>query len=94
VRRLRPLGQRVLVYWAAMTLGPLLLGASLALTSYAVGLGRLVGACPAACSLLLRRLLQFLMLAGGMAALYHYVPNTPGEVGPRLGRGLFVSVWR
>ena len=26
VRRLRPLGQRVLIYWAAITLGPLLLG--------------------------------------------------------------------
>jgi membrane protein len=29
VRRPRPLAQRVLVYWAGMTLGPLLLGASL-----------------------------------------------------------------
>jgi YihY family inner membrane protein len=33
VKRPRPFAQRVLVYWAAMTLGPLLLGASLALTS-------------------------------------------------------------
>ena len=31
---LSALGQRVLIYWAAITLGPLLLGGSLALTSY------------------------------------------------------------
>ena len=30
----RPLGQRVLVYWAALTLGPLVMGASLAISSY------------------------------------------------------------
>ena len=48
VQRLRPLGQRVLIYWAAMTLGPLLLGASLALTSYVMSAsgGDLVGALP------------------------------------------------
>ncbi|HKY02841.1 MAG TPA: YihY family inner membrane protein [Burkholderiales bacterium] len=34
VRRKRPLGLRVLVYWGVLTLGPLLIGASLSLTSY------------------------------------------------------------
>jgi membrane protein len=36
VRRPRPIAQRILVYWAAATLGPLLLGVSLSLTSYAL----------------------------------------------------------
>ena len=36
VQRPRPMAQRVLVYWAALTLGPLLLGGSLTLTSYAI----------------------------------------------------------
>src|SRR6478672_521240 len=40
VRRPRPIGQRVLIYWAATTLGPLLLGVSLTFTSYAISASR------------------------------------------------------
>src|SRR6201991_2569451 len=36
VRKPRPIAQRVLIYWAAVTLGPLILGASLTLMSYAI----------------------------------------------------------
>ncbi|MDO9064350.1 MAG: YihY family inner membrane protein, partial [Sulfuricella sp.] len=38
VRRKRPLLRRFLIYWAALTLGPLLIGASLSLTSYLVSI--------------------------------------------------------
>lgn len=38
VRRMRPFGQRFLIYWAVLTLGPVLIGASLSLTSYAINL--------------------------------------------------------
>jgi hypothetical protein len=43
----RPIAQRILVYWAGLTLGPLALGVSLSLTSYALSASRgLVGALP------------------------------------------------
>ncbi|HSO45296.1 MAG TPA: YihY family inner membrane protein, partial [Rhodoferax sp.] len=54
VRRRRPLGQRVLVYWAVMTLGPVLLALSLSLTSYALSASKgLVGGLPGGIELLL-----------------------------------------
>lgn len=91
VRTRRPFGQRVLIYWAAITLGPVLLGASLSLTSYALSASKgLVGALPGGVSLLLD-VLQFLLVAGGMAAMFHYVPNTFVRWGHAWMGGLFVS---
>jgi len=92
VRRLRPLGQRVLIYWAAITLGPLLLGASLALTSYALSASRgLVGQIPGGLRLLLDSI-EFFVLAAGMAGLYHYVPNTQVNWRHAWAGGFFVAV--
>lgn len=76
VRRPRPIAQRILVYWAGLTLGPLLLGVSLSLTSYAVSASRgLVGRLPGGVELLLDAT-QFGLFAAATAALFHYVPNT------------------
>ena len=76
VRKPRPLGQRVLIYWAAVTLGPLLLAASLAATSYVLPLLRNGAAAPEAMLQFLVDTLEFVCLAGSLAALYHYMPNT------------------
>ncbi|MCF8159394.1 MAG: YihY family inner membrane protein [Polaromonas sp.] len=92
VRKPRPLGQRVLVYWAVMTLGPILLALSLSLTSYALSASKgLVGDLPGGVQLLLDSL-QFVLLAWGMAALYRYVPNTQVRWAHAWVGGLFVSV--
>ena len=91
VRTRRPLGQRVLIYWAAITLGPVVLGASLSMTSYALSASKgLVGALPGGLSLLLA-VLQVLLVAGGMAAMFHYVPKTVVRWGHAWMGGLFVS---
>jgi membrane protein len=92
VPRPRPMAQRVLVYWAALTLGPLLLGASLTLTSYAISASRgLVGDMPGSLSVLLW-LLQTALLAAGNAALFRYVPNTHVRWRHAWAGGLFVAL--
>ena len=93
VRRLRPLGQRVLIYWAALTLGPLVLAASLALTtSMASAASRGIGDTLPGSARLLFDAIEFLVLAGGMAALYRYVPNTQVQWRHAWAGGVFVSV--
>lgn len=91
VRQTRPFGQRVLVYWVAITLGPLLLGISLSITSYAISASRgMVGVMPGGVQLLLDAL-QFSLMAGGMAAMYHFVPNIQVKWGHAITGGLFVA---
>ena len=92
VRRPRPLAQRVLIYWAAVTLGPLLLGASLSLTSYVVSASRgLVGAMPGVLQVVFD-LIEFCLLAAGLAALYRYVPNTPVRREHAWAGGVFAAL--
>ena len=76
VRAPRPIAQRVLVYWAAATLGPLVLGVSLTASSYAISASRgIVDVLPGGVGLMLS-LLEVTLLAIGLAALFRYVPNT------------------
>ena len=93
VRRLRPLGQRVLIYWAAMTLGPLVLAASLALTAAIAGAAsRELGATLPGGARLLLDAIEFLLLAAGVAAMYRYVPNTQVHWRDAWAGSLFVSL--
>ena len=91
VRKPRPLAQRVLIYWAAITLGPLVLAASLAVTSYVVSASSgLVGALPISLRFVLD-VAQFFLVVSGMAALYRYVPNTYVKWSHAFAGGLFVA---
>ncbi|HTT13447.1 MAG TPA: YihY family inner membrane protein [Burkholderiaceae bacterium] len=77
VRQRRPLAQRVLIYWALITIGPLLVGGSLALTSYLGAIsGRVVQELPP----IVHDALDLVPLAVGgfaFAAMYVFVPNRP-----------------
>lgn len=93
VQQLRPLGQRVLIYWAAITLGPLVLGLSLVLSSYVMSASKgLVNTLPESVRFIFDSI-EFVVLAAGMAGLYHYVPNTPVRWRDAWVGGLFVAVF-
>jgi membrane protein len=76
VQRQRPLPQKVLLYWSAITLGPLLLGGSLAITSYLVTASRdVVDVLPGSVRWLLDSF-EFVLLTACASGLYFYVPYT------------------
>ncbi len=92
VRRPRPLAQRVLIYWGVLTLGPLALAGSIALTSYVASVSRgLVEAMPDSLQFVLD-LLEFGLTVASAAALYHYVPHTAVRWRHALAGGLFVAL--
>ena len=92
VRTMRRITPRVLVYWAALTLGPIVIAVSLAATSYAVSASRgLLGNTPHGLGVAVG-VFEFLIDAIGVAALFHYVPNTFVRWRHALLGGLFVAV--
>jgi membrane protein len=91
VRRSRGLTQRVLVYWAVLTLGPLALALSLTFSTFLLGASRgLVGDMRGTTQFLLQAL-QFGVVTLGVAALYRYVPNTHVRWAHALLGGVFVA---
>lgn len=92
VRRVRPLGRRLLIYWAALTVGPLVLGVSLTCTSTALSASRgWVGAIPGGFGLLLDAV-QLALLVLAAAGLFYFVPNTAVKWRHALAGGLFVGI--
>ena len=87
----RALPQKVLLYWAALTLGPLMVGASLAITSYLVTASEGVGVLPADLRLVLDAV-EFALLAACASGVYFYVPNTRVHWHHALAGGLVATV--
>ena len=87
----RPLAQRVLIYWAVITLGPLVLAASLSTSAWVFSASRgWVGDGP--WLRLALNAFEFLLLTTGVAALYHYVPNTHVRWSHAAAGGVFVAI--
>ena len=75
VRRPRPLMQRVVIYWTLLTIGPVLIGASLMLTSWLVAQSvEIVAVIPGAGRVLLM-LVPFLLTSVALSLLYLTLPN-------------------
>ena len=90
--RRRSWGQQMLIYWSALTLGPLVMGALLTLASYALstpagwkraipwGHGAIID------------MLQLVLLTAAMAGLYRLVPQATVRWRHALAGGLFVAL--
>jgi membrane protein len=91
VQRQRPLLQQVLMYWAVLTLGPVLIGGSLSMTSFAVGasfgylkLGHVADA--------VLRVLPFIFTCAALTLLYAVVPNRRVEARDALIGGILAGI--
>jgi membrane protein len=76
VPRPRPLGRRILIYWSTVTLGPVLIGTGLAITSYVVS--RSLGLLPGAQWLteIVLSLVPVMLTFFAFTMLYIAVPNS------------------
>jgi membrane protein len=91
LQRQRPFAQRVLLYWSSITLGPLFLGASLAITSYVVSASSdVVNVLPGSIRWLLDSF-EFLLLIACVSGLYFYVPYTRVRWRHAITAGFFVA---
>lgn len=92
VRQQRPWGQRLLLYWATLTLGPLLVAAGLvtmaSVINWSGGSLRYQG--PGV--KLFLGVLEFLLLWGGITALYRFVPHARVAWRPLLVGSLVTAV--
>jgi len=92
VRKRRRIGQRVAIYWAAVTLGPLIFAISLSATSYAASASRgLLGDMPRGVGFAVATF-DFVLETFAVAALFRYVPNTVVHWRHALLGGVFVAV--
>ena len=92
VRKTRHLARRVIVYWTLLTLGPLLLGLSLSFSSYVLSASKgWVSVLPGGVKVLLD-LVEFIVIAVSLAAMYRFVPNTQVRWTHALLGGVFTAV--
>jgi membrane protein len=92
VLRRRPVAQRILVYWAVLTLGPILIGASLSITSLVVGASLGVARQVPLAEETILRLVPFVLTCAAFTLLYYVVPNRPVEPRHALLGGLLAAV--
>ncbi len=91
VRTTRHLARRIIVYWTLLTLGPLLMGLSLSFSSYVISASKgWVSVLPGGVKVLLD-VVEFIVVATSLAAMYRFVPNTQVRWTHALLGGVFVA---
>jgi len=92
VPRQRPVAQRILIYWAILTLGPILIGASLSITSFVVGASLGVARQIPLAEGVILRLVPFALTWVAFTLLYYLVPNRRVEPRHALFGGLLAAL--
>lgn len=88
----RSLGARVLIYWALLTLGPIALSASIAMSSYVLSVSRgFLPVLPGAAEVLIV-LSQVALSLASLTLLYRYVPHTSVRWRDAAAGALFVTL--
>ena len=91
VRTTRHLARRIVVYWTLLTLGPLLMGLSLSFSSYVMSASKgWVSVLPGGVKVLLD-VVEFIVIATSLAAMYRFVPNTQVRWTHALLGGVFAA---
>jgi membrane protein len=91
VERKRSLAQRIAMYWAVLTLGPLLIGGGLSMTSALAASSFGVIELDRVAQIVLR-LLPFLLTWAALTSLYILVPNRRVALAPALAGGLLAGI--
>jgi membrane protein len=93
VEQNRGLVARMLVFWAVLTLAPMLLGASFSLSTYLFAVARATGVDTVAGGLAnLAFMVTFLMQTAGLMVLYLFMPNFPVRPRDALVGGLVAAI--
>lgn len=92
VKTQRPLAQRMIVYWAVVTLGPLLIGVSMTLTSYLFTATSDVVASVPFIGAMFYTLVSILFTTSAFTLLYLMVPNRPVDWRDAAWGGLVAAI--
>jgi len=92
VRRQRTLISRLLIYWAVLTIGPFLIGASLSVTSWLLSLSMGVVRGTEGAEVVLLKIVPLVLTGAAMAFLYRTVPNRRVDTRDAVAGGILAGL--
>jgi membrane protein len=88
----RPVVRRILIYWAVLTFGPVLIGASLSITSYIVGVSLGFARQSPGAGAVVFWLVPFALTCAALTLLYYVVPNRAIRLHHALAGGIVAGL--